>query len=410
MLRNSDFTSIIALSIPLSVHENTIKDIFKCGFSPKKIDFIFSSQIIPPNKNVIVTFESNDQAKLALQFYSCSIINYTTIHFYAADKETKKFLKEKKKTIYFYITDNIVSYPHFYGKCQEYGEIEFFQFDEKNSNGSVTFRYTENAIKARYELERVKISGFHIKTSFSSLLADHSRKEKDFSFFLQQTKNSQLPQKLKEGDDSSIFMLDIHVDIDEQFLQELLIEYEIKKIKLRKRKDHEISNPSYYAIITFESREKAKEVLNDYNFTKFDNKTIRIDLADTETRKILATNQGKVLVSNLKTDIEISQMFESFSIYGEIVDIEMPTKNGENCGFCYIQYRNKKDAETAIHNFTDATINGQLIYIKMVDENDKNVPSKEFLFKKRYSININNQNIKIDIIISFTKNCTKFTK
>lgn len=159
MLRNSDFTSIIALSIPLSIHENSIKNIFQGGFSPKKIDFIFTSQILPPTKNAIVTFESNDQAKQALQFYNCSWINHTKIHFYSADKETKNFLKEKKKTIYFYTTDNFEAISHFYAKCQEYGQIENFQFDEKNSNGSVTFQYTENAIQARYELEQVKIFG-----------------------------------------------------------------------------------------------------------------------------------------------------------------------------------------------------------------------------------------------------------
>lgn len=266
-------------------------------------------------------------------------------------------------------------------KIQKFGPFQKIQFIQEKKVGYIIFESTEKALKALH----------NIKQNLTNSVAEIGCKTfNSISFFLNQTKknNKKYNIFLKKGNDSSIFVFDIpqtngKPDIDEAFLRELFENFKVDRnessVSFHKRYDYD-SKLSYYAIIIFEDHENALSAISDLNYTKLNNVPIRLVLADDDTRNIIASNEGKLLIKNLDVDIETSQLHDAFANFGEIVECEIPNDKGISRGYGYVQYRNVEDAKQAKNDLNDASINGQLIEIDFMDEASPLDLQKQFLY------------------------------
>ena len=131
------------------------------------------------------------------------------------------------------------------------------------------------------------------------------------------------------------------------------------------------------------NRETAIKAINELNYTKLNDDPINLVLADKKTRKILKTNKGKILIKNIKSDIDDSQIDEAFSNFGPIIQCEiMRNNNKESLGFGFVQFKKHHDAVRAIDNLKDASINGIPVILSLFGEAKKTDPDKQFLYEK----------------------------
>lgn len=167
--------------------------------------------------------------------------------------------------------------------------------------------------------------------------------------------------------------------IDEVFLKELFNEYHVSQSPgsvITKAKIDKNGNPYAYAFVSFETREDAINAITEFNYIKLDNIPIRLVLADEETTNLIHSPDAKLKITNLDPKIEVSQLHEAFSNFGEIVsckidgeiepDQDSCSKRFVSNGIGYVQFHLQEDADQAMKDLQDATINGRPFHIKRI--------------------------------------------
>jgi len=106
--------------------------------------------------------------------------------------------------------------------------------------------------------------------------------------------------------------------------------------------------------------------------------------SDPETKDLIKKGEGNLFIHGLDESIEVSQIHEAFSNFGEIISckikLEKDKRTGKfvSCGFGYIQFRSKEDAEKAKMDLEDASINGKQIEIEDYVRKPKKDPKEIF--------------------------------
>ena len=180
---------------------------------------------------------------------------------------------------------------------------------------------------------------------------------------------------------TEVYIGDLPVTVDEEFIRSNLIsnDYEIKEIILKQKKNLE----KKFAFVKFEKHEDAKRFMEEMNYTKLDGFPIRISYSDPETRRIRSSRKGNLYIKGLDENIEVSQLHEAFSNFGEIISCKIPmskNKEGTIChhGYGFIQFRNAEDAEKAKTDLQDASINDKKITIENYEKKAKLNPEDTF--------------------------------
>ena len=170
-----------------------------------------------------------------------------------------------------------------------------------------------------------------------------------------------------------IYVGDLNANVNEQFLRQLFEPFgKIVDLQLKQHR----SLDKKFAFITYENREEANNAIQDLNYTKLDGTPIRISFSDSELKRL--KNSGNLFISGLDKTIEVSQLHEAFSNFGEIISCKIPLTNGESRGYGYIQFRNKADAERAKTDLADASINGKKINIEDYQPRTKKDPDTTY--------------------------------
>jgi polyadenylate-binding protein len=200
---------------------------------------------------------------------------------------------------------------------------------------------------------------------------------------------------------NQIYVGDLPAVTDESFLRSLFGEcgsiipngIVLKKVRTQDRS---------YAFITFETNEGAKAAITDINYTKLDGMPIRISWADPETNRIRKSGQGNLFIRGLDESIEVSQLHDAFSNFGEIISCKIPMTEGKSRGYGYIQFRHPEDAEKARADLQDASINGKPItiepYVRQQRANPEETYTNVFIKasgKEKLSINTTEELEKI---------------
>ena len=145
-----------------------------------------------------------------------------------------------------------------------------------------------------------------------------------------------------------------------------------------KTKEDKNGNPHAYAYVVFETREDAEKVIQKLNYTKLGNFTIRLSLADPETERIRKSRQGLLFIQPLDPTIEVSQLHEAFANFGDVISCKIPSDNGVSRGYGYVQFRNPADAEQAMNDLKDASMNNRPVRIELYCRMQRQNPEETF--------------------------------
>ena len=180
------------------------------------------------------------------------------------------------------------------------------------------------------------------------------------------------------GNDSLIHVANLPDNANRDFLRSFFIDCgPIVQIETRKRS----KESPLFAFIQFENKESALRAVEKYNYTKINNEPIIITYASIENMRIIYSGLGNLYISGIDENIEASQLHELFQKFGEVISCKVPTDNGKNRGYAYIQFKNPNDAERAKVEMQDATINRKPIKCELyVKSENSNTP---FIDRKR---------------------------
>ena len=162
-----------------------------------------------------------------------------------------------------------------------------------------------------------------------------------------------------------IYISDIPVDkndqgvltpvIDEKYLLELFHDYNIQGHIKFNIIEKDKNNTYAYTFIRFADYSQAIRAISDFNYYKINGLPIRIMLVD--HHRNFQTN-ANLIVKNLPPNIEVSEIHQLFSNYGEVITCKIPydvkinidltktvkyEKQYVGRDFCYVQFKSKKE-------------------------------------------------------------------
>lgn len=418
---------LIALELPQFVTKEMLKRIFDPDDTIIYNDKIIIKSYQNPKsdkKFAIIEFKLIHQATSIINDFHNTTHEGILLNLYLSSELIFDLIKRDQKTLFIEIKPDKISAEQIIEIFKEYGNIKDYKFLKNKSYFSVTFSYIEEVIAAHYKYENG--SNENILYTLISPYALHKKGNNQGmkTFF----KNSSIKLYDKKNySESSIFVFNIpmhsspsgqmnELSIDERFLRDLFRDYEIipggiifgERVNL-------MDSKYYYAIVYFASRNDALKAIKELNYTYLDGLPIRLVLADKETRNILKTNKGKIMVKNLDEDIVESQLDDAFSNFGPVVEVELMREGKRSLGVCYVHFKNQEDANQALIDLRDASINGRVTEMSPLEEAKITDPDKQYLYteiKKIKKKNTFNFNVSIEKVSNsfHLLNQLKFTK
>jgi polyadenylate-binding protein len=119
-----------------------------------------------------------------------------------------------------------------------------------------------------------------------------------------------------------------------------------------------------YAYVNFNSYTDAERALDTMNYMPIMGKACRImwSQRDPAMRK---SGAGNIFVKNLAKDIDHKALFDTFSLFGNILSckVAVDRATGESRGYGFVQFETVEAAEEAIKKVNGMTIEGQVVYV-----------------------------------------------
>jgi RNA recognition motif-containing protein len=122
-----------------------------------------------------------------------------------------------------------------------------------------------------------------------------------------------------------------------------------------------------YAFVTFDSSDSVDAVISELNYVKINGIPICIVRVDPETRAILSSRKGNIVVKNLDPLITEPQLHANFSEFGEVLSCKIV--RNEQCqplGYGFVQFKQEAAARAAIQSLDRAIINGREVRLEPV--------------------------------------------
>ena len=123
------------------------------------------------------------------------------------------------------------------------------------------------------------------------------------------------------------------------------------------------------AFVSVDSEYSANSIINKLNYSRFNDKPIRIIKYDDKTRQIFAEGIGVVIVRGLPNEIEISEVHHFFSRVGEVIAVQIPQTDWGNLGFAFVQYRDNKTGFKASAELTGFRVGENKIVVEPIKLN-----------------------------------------
>ena len=79
-----------------------------------------------------------------------------------------------------------------------------------------------------------------------------------------------------------------------------------------------------FAELKFTTPDEALRAVSDFNYTKLNGLPFRMTLIDEKDKFILASNDNILVIKNLGPDLEVSQLHDTLSNFGDIICCKMP--------------------------------------------------------------------------------------
>jgi len=172
------------------------------------------------------------------------------------------------------------------------------------------------------------------------------------------------PQTTGGYQSASLFVGDLHPDVTESFLFDIF-----KNVgsvaSIRVCRDHMNRQSLGYAYVNYHNVGDAERALEIHNFHVMKGKPCRImwSQRDPALRK---SGVGNIFVKNLDPKIDNKSLFDTFSLFGNILSCKVATDNkGSSKGYGYVHYETLDAAKEAIEKINNMVIAGQTVEVGM---------------------------------------------
>ena len=183
---------------------------------------------------------------------------------------------------------------------------------------------------------------------------------------------------------SILFISGLDKKVNENMLYQLFNEYCVSYIKIAK--DHITRESFGYAFIGFKNKVKAEQALQNLNYSRLCQKTLRISWYNREPNNFRNHPENNIFVKNIPKDVTPKEFDEYFSKFGNIISAKIAEdEEGESMGYGFVLYENEDNAKKAI-----AECHGKMLKNKklFVCQFQKNRPRKPLRFNNLYVRNI----------------------
>lgn len=119
-----------------------------------------------------------------------------------------------------------------------------------------------------------------------------------------------------------------------------------------------------YAYVNFNTYKDAERALDTMNYMPIMGKPCRIMWSQRDP-SMRRSGAGNIFVKNLDKNIDQKALFDTFSLFGNILSCKVKTnrETGESMGYGFVQFDNVEDANRAIESVNGMNIEGKVVYV-----------------------------------------------
>jgi len=119
-----------------------------------------------------------------------------------------------------------------------------------------------------------------------------------------------------------------------------------------------------YGYVNFHQLADAERALDTMNYTMIKSRPCRIMWSQRDP-SLRRSNVGNIFVKNLNTSIDHKQLYDTFSLFGNILSCKVVTdpRTGESKGYGYVHYETAEAASAAIEKLDGMLIDGQEVTV-----------------------------------------------
>lgn len=178
----------------------------------------------------------------------------------------------------------------------------------------------------------------------------------------QQQQQSAADQQQQGFQSVSLYVGDLHPDVTESLLFEIFNAVGTVA-SIRVCRDAVTRRSLGYAYVNFQNSGDAERALDTMNYTLIKDRPCRImwSQRDPSLRK---TGAGNVFVKNLDLSIDNKALYDTFSLFGNILSCKVVTdREGNSQGYGFVHFETLKAAQEAIRKINGMHIAGKEVYV-----------------------------------------------
>ncbi|CAL4124973.1 unnamed protein product, partial [Meganyctiphanes norvegica] len=185
---------------------------------------------------------------------------------------------------------------------------------------------------------------------------------------------------------TSLYVGDLHLDVTEAMLFEKFSSVGTVQ-SIRVCRDMITRRSLGYAYVNFQQPADAERALDNMNFDVVKGRPIRMmwSQRDPALRK---SGLGNVFIKNLHKSIDQKSLYDTFSVFGNIMSCKVATtgpikEGGQSLGYGFVHFETEESAKAAIEKVNGMLLNGKKVYVGVFiprSEREKNIGERTQVF------------------------------
>lgn len=177
---------------------------------------------------------------------------------------------------------------------------------------------------------------------------------------------------------AALYVGDLHPEVTEATLFEIF--NAVAPVASVRVCRHAITRRSLgYSYVNFHTIRDAERVLDTMNYTLIKGRMCRLmwSQRDPSLRK---SGEGNVFIKNLDPTIDSKDLFDTFSIFGNIISCKVVTdrQSGKSKGYGFVHFETQEAANEAIAKVNGNVISGRVVYVGNFVKRDQRVKSMQW--------------------------------